>query len=57
MLLGTYEQACLPWSPRQTPWDFSMRLLPPDLDRIADRAGGGLRPLPGVRCRGDPAGW
>ncbi len=35
MLLGTYEQACLPWAPRQTPWDFSMRLLPPDLDRIA----------------------
>jgi len=36
MLLGTYEQACLPWSPRQTPWDFSMRLLPEDLDRISD---------------------
>ncbi len=36
MLLGTYEQACLPWSPRQTPWNFGMRLLAPDLDRIAD---------------------
>ncbi len=36
MLLGTYEQACRPWSPRQTPWDFSMRLLPEDLDRISD---------------------
>ena len=36
MLLGTYEQAGLPWSPRQTPWDFSMRLLPPDLDRISE---------------------
>ena len=36
MLLGTYEQACLPWSPRQTPWDFGMRLLGEDLDRIAD---------------------
>ncbi|MYB27586.1 MAG: FAD-dependent oxidoreductase, partial [Acidimicrobiaceae bacterium] len=36
MLLGTYEQACLPWAPRQTPWDFSMRLLPEDLDRISD---------------------
>ncbi len=36
MLLGTYEQACLPWSPRQTPWDFAMRLLPEDLDRISD---------------------
>ena len=36
MLLGTYEQACLPWSSRQTPWDFGMRLLPEDLDRISD---------------------
>ena len=35
MLLGTYEQACVPWSPRDTPWDFEMQLLPPDLDRIA----------------------
>ena len=35
MLLGTYEQACVPWSPRQAPWSFDMELLPPDLDRIA----------------------
>ena len=35
MLLGTYEQACVPWSPKQTPWDFGTRLLDPDLDRIA----------------------
>ena len=35
MLLGTYEQACLPWAPHETPWDFSMKLLAPDLDRIA----------------------
>ena len=35
MLLGTYEQACVPWSPKHTPWDFSQRLLTPDLDRIA----------------------
>jgi dimethylglycine dehydrogenase len=35
MLLGTYEQACVPWSPRDTPWDFEMQLLTPDLDRIA----------------------
>ena len=35
MLLGTYEQACVPWSPKQTPWDFGQRLLTPDLDRIA----------------------
>ncbi len=35
MLMGTYEQACVPWSPRQAPWGFDMELLPPDLDRIA----------------------
>jgi dimethylglycine dehydrogenase len=35
MLLGTYEQACVPWSPRTTPWDFGQDLLPNDLERIA----------------------
>ena len=34
MLLGTYEQACVPWSPKETPWDFGSHLLKPDLDRI-----------------------
>jgi dimethylglycine dehydrogenase len=34
MLLGTYEQACVPWSPKETPWDFGSQLLKPDLDRI-----------------------
>ena len=29
MLLGTYEQACVPWSPRETPWDFGSQLLKP----------------------------
>ena len=35
MLMGTYEQACVPWSPKSAPWTFDMELLPPDLDRIA----------------------
>tara|TARA_R110002096_G_scaffold28763_6_gene87084 strand:+ start:1496 stop:3931 length:2436 start_codon:yes stop_codon:yes gene_type:complete len=35
MLMGTYEQSCRPWSPKQTPWDFGHELLEPDLDRIA----------------------
>ncbi|MGH9270296.1 MAG: GcvT family protein, partial [Ilumatobacteraceae bacterium] len=35
MLLGTYEQACVPWQPQQAPWSFDQELLPPDLDRIA----------------------
>jgi dimethylglycine dehydrogenase len=35
LLLGTYEKACKPWSPSNTPWDFGHELLHPDLDRIA----------------------
>jgi len=35
MLMGTYEQACKPWSPKTTPWDFGHELLAEDLDRIA----------------------
>ena len=34
MLIGTYERAGKPWSPKTTPWDFGHELLPPDLDRI-----------------------
>jgi dimethylglycine dehydrogenase len=35
LLLGTYEKACQPWSPKTTPADFGHELLTPDLDRIA----------------------
>ena len=35
MLMGTYEKACRPWSPRQAPWEFGQELLVPDLERIA----------------------
>ncbi|MEX2647815.1 MAG: FAD-dependent oxidoreductase [Alphaproteobacteria bacterium] len=35
VVLGTYEQACVPWSVKETPKDFGHELLPPDLDRIA----------------------
>ncbi|MEM9796591.1 MAG: FAD-dependent oxidoreductase [Pseudomonadota bacterium] len=35
MLLGTYEKACVPWSERETPWEFGHELLQPDIDRIA----------------------
>jgi len=35
LLLGTYEQAGVPWQTRETPWDFGSQLLSPDLDRIA----------------------
>ncbi len=35
IVLGAYEKACVPWSPKQTPWSFGQELLQPDLDRIA----------------------
>ncbi len=35
LLLGTYEKACVPWSPLETPWDFGSQLLDPDIDRIS----------------------
>src|SRR3546814_3584770 len=35
LVMGTYERNCVPWSPKQTPWDFGHELLPPDFDRIS----------------------
>ena len=46
MLMGTYEKAGKPWSPRQTPWDFGPELLAPDLDRIAPSLEAGFRHFP-----------
>ena len=46
LLLGTYEHNCVPWSPGSTPWDFGMRLLSPDLDRIADSLDTGFKHFP-----------
>ena len=46
MVLGTYEKACVPWSPNNTPWDFGQELLPPDLDRIAPSLEVGFRHFP-----------
>ena len=37
LLLGTYEPGATPWRVEGTPLDFGHELLPPDLDRIADR--------------------
>jgi len=46
LLLGTYEKACVPWSPKQTPWDFGHELLQPDLDRIAPSLEIGFKHFP-----------
>ena len=52
MLLGTYEQACVPWSPRETPWDFGAQLLTPDLDRIAPSLEVAFRHYPAMATAG-----
>jgi len=48
ILLGTYEQANKPWSPKETPWDFVFQLLPHDLDRIAPELERGFAHFPAV---------
>ncbi|WP_420732098.1 GcvT family protein [Hwanghaeella sp. 1Z406] len=46
MLMGTYEKACVPWSPKETPWDFGHELLQEDIDRIAPSLEVGFRHFP-----------
>ena len=48
MLLGTYERAGVPWSPRETPWDFAHSLLPNDLERIAPSLEVGFEHFPAL---------
>ena len=52
MVLGTYEKACVPWQPRQTPWEFGAELLPPDLDRIAPSLEIGYKHFPAMENAG-----
>ncbi|NNM62147.1 MAG: GcvT family protein [Steroidobacteraceae bacterium] len=52
LVLGTYEKACVPWQPRQTPWDFGAQLLPPDLDRIAPSLEIGFQHFPAMQRAG-----
>jgi dimethylglycine dehydrogenase len=52
MLLGTYEREGVPWSERETPWDFSLELLAPDLDRIAPSLEVGFRHYPPIEKAG-----
>ena len=52
MLLGTYEQACVPWSPQVTPWDFGAQLLTPDLDRIAPQMDIAFKHYPALATTG-----
>ena len=48
VLLGTYERAGVPWSPRETPWEFTQSLLPNDLERIAPSLEVGFQHFPAL---------
>ncbi len=52
LLLGTYEKAATPWSPKETPWDFGQDLLEPDLDRIAPSLEVGFKHFPALEHTG-----
>ena len=52
LLLGTYEKACVPWSPNNTPWDFGHELLQPDLERISPSLEIGFKHFPAFETAG-----
>ncbi len=52
LLLGTYEKAATPWSPKVTPWDFGQDLLEPNLDRIAPSLEVGFKHFPALEKAG-----
>ncbi|WP_117191713.1 GcvT family protein [Rhizobium terrae] len=52
MLMGTYEKACRPWSPIETPWDFGHELLAEDLERITNELEVGFRHFPAFNKAG-----
>jgi len=52
MLIGTYEKHGVPWAERDTPWNFTHELLPPDLDRIAASLEVGFRHFPALERAG-----
>ncbi len=52
MLMGTYERAGVPWSDRETPWDFGQNLLPNDLERIAPSLEVGFAHFPAMEKAG-----
>lgn len=52
MLLGTYERHGVPWSVKETPWDFGPTLLPDAMDRMADNLELGFRHFPAFQNAG-----
>lgn len=52
MLMGTYEKACRPWSPINTPWNFGHELLAEDIERITPELEVGFRHFPAFNNAG-----
>ncbi|MGE0845875.1 MAG: FAD-dependent oxidoreductase [Flavobacteriaceae bacterium] len=52
LLLGTYERAGKPWSPKETPWDFGHELLAPDIDRVTPSLEVGFAHFPALQHTG-----
>jgi dimethylglycine dehydrogenase len=52
VLLGTYEQASVPWAVEGTPDDFHSQLLPNDLERISPELERGFRHFPALASVG-----
>jgi dimethylglycine dehydrogenase len=52
LVLGTYEQDCRPWSPKNTPWEFGRELFQPDLDRISHNLELGYKHFPALAKAG-----
>lgn len=52
LVLGTYEQDCRPWSPKNTPWEFGRELFQPDLDRISHNLELGYQHFPALAKAG-----
>ena len=49
LVIGFYEQNCVPWAVDGTRWDFGHELLDDNLDRIGDSMEFAFKPLPGAR--------
>jgi len=52
MLIGTYEKRGVPWAEKETPWNFTHELLPPDLERIAPSLEVGFQHFPPLEKAG-----
>ncbi|MXZ81838.1 MAG: FAD-dependent oxidoreductase [Gammaproteobacteria bacterium] len=46
LVIGFYEQDCIPWAVDGTPWNFGHELLPDNLDRIAPAMSMAFRRFP-----------